>query len=113
MTVYQIHECTGEYYKDFVDRIVATYLDPDRAHADMDKRRKEVEELNKASAKCACCPTRALYYENVTEDLLKDIKRYCPKFEKIERDDEIDCKNFFEVLDVPSYRIRAEEVIDG
>lgn len=112
MTVYQIHEYTGEY-EDFVDRIVATYLDPDKAQDDMYKRRKAVEDLDKASAKCACCPTRTLSCEDVTEDLLKDIKRYCSKFEKIEQDDELDCKNFFEVWDIPSYKIRAEEVIDG
>lgn len=112
MTVYQIHEYTGEY-EDFVDRIVATYLDPDKAQADMNKRRKAAEDLDKASAKCACCPTATLYYEDVTEDLLQSIKRYCSKFEKIDQDDEFDCKNFFEAWDIPSYKIRAEEVIDG
>lgn len=112
MTVYQIHEYTGEY-EDFVDRIVATYLDPNKAQADMDRRRAEVAKLEESANKCSCCPTRTICFDDVTENIINSIKRYCDQFDKVEIDEEIDCKNFFELWDVPSYRIRAEEVIDG
>ena len=101
MKVYQIHEHYGEY-EDFVNRIVATYLDERKAQIDLKRRTSQVEKEEKQAEKCNNCS----WY---TADRIPSCT-YCEKF--VENPETGDCINYVSDYYFPSYELKEETILD-
>ena len=105
MTIYQLHEYSGEY-EDFRDRIIGSYLKKERAETEKQKAELKEKELIEHSQKCNKCPFIGLPFVDL-KTLLKKYPDYCDKaaFENTDYDHVIDCNNYYSHWDESTFKI--------
>jgi hypothetical protein len=112
MTIYQIHEYSGEY-EDYRDRIVGSYLKKEKAMA----RKEELEHIEAERRikydHCSSCP---LEDEDVVSDdfdvVAKECSMYCRDAKIIEDRYGYYCENYCDYWDEATYDIKEIEVIE-
>ena len=104
MIIYQLHKIGGQW-EDAYDYIIGSYLKKERAEEEKIKAEQEEQELRNQSEKCNECPYLYDYFIG-NEKLLE----YCPKAELKEYEDDINCKNYFQLWDESNFRIKEVEV---
>ena len=77
MTIYQLHECGGEW-EDYRDYIIGSYLRKERAEEEKAKAEAKEKELIEQSNKCGRCPFETEDFDKL-DDLLVEYSDYCDK----------------------------------
>lgn len=110
MTIYQLHECGGEW-EDHFDRIIASYINEEKALEG--KRIAEETEIKEREQHklCSDCPFMDEDLDNL-ETILGDYKGYCDKAHFSSDSDYIRCTNYFYKWDDISFYIQEVEVIE-
>lgn len=104
MKIYQLHECGGEYEYCY-DRIIGSYLKPERAEEEKLKAEAKEKMTREQSAKCEDCPY--LYDAYISND---ELLFYCPHAKLEEHDGDIDCANYYVTWDEVTFHIEEVEV---
>lgn len=112
MTIYQIHEHSGEY-EDYRDRIVGSYLNEEKARV----RKEELEHIEAErqikATHCSLCP---IDDEDVMDDIfevaVKKCSMYCSDAQIKEEPYGYECKNYCCSWDEATYKIEEVEVIE-
>lgn len=112
MTIYQIHEHSGEY-EDHRDHIVGSYLSKVRAMAKMEEFQRIEAERQAKGKKCSLCPLEDI---EVISDCFYVVTQYCSEYcldAKITEDRfGYDCENYCSSWDEATYEIKEVEVIE-
>lgn len=112
MTIYQIHEHSGEY-EDYRDRIVGSYLNEEKARV----RKEELEHIENErrvkSDHCSLCPILDNDVMADTFDMVvKRCSMYCRDAKIIEDRFGYDCENYDRYWYEATYKIEEVEVIE-
>ena len=113
MFVYQLHEYSGEY-EDFFDRLIGTYLREEKAVKEKEQLEKREKIKTKMRRKCQNCPICDSWQRDDKENLIKECKEYCERFDLYQDDEEcaFDCNNYIYGYDEITYEIKKVEVIE-
>lgn len=110
MTIYQIHEYSGEY-EEYLDRIVGFYLNKEKAITQKHKLERIEAERRTKGDHCRFCP---LEDEDVIADdfdvVVKRCSMYCPDAKITEDRYGYDCENDCSAWDEVTYEIKEVEV---
>lgn len=107
MTIYQLHECGGEY-EDYYNRIIGTYLRKERAEEEKAKAEAKEKELVEHSRKCNHCPF--LEFDLSMDELFSLYSEYCSEAELEEDKYGLECENYYSHWDESSFYISEVEV---
>ena len=110
MTIYQIHEYSGEY-EDYRDVIVGSYLNKEKAKAKIEELQHIEAERQIKSDHCSLCP---ILDNDVIDDtfdvVVKRCSMYCRDAKITEDRFGYDCKNYCFGWDEATYEIEEIEV---
>ena len=110
MKIYQLHEYSGEW-EDFRDYIVGSYVNVERAKAEMAKLQEKAKEKTQQSRICNGCPICDSFGRDDFEVLAQECSNYCKRFERENCEDgSIDCANWTSCYDEPSFEIKEVDV---
>ena len=110
MTIYQIHECSGEY-EDYRDIIVGSYLNKDKAIAKMEELKHIDNERRVRAALCSECPIDDVDIMSENLDIVVRIcSKYCSDAKITEDRFGYGCDNYHGYWDETTYEIEEVEV---
>ena len=114
MKIYQIHRYGGDW-EDYRDHIVGSYISYEKADIEMERLKKEEEQLRK----CGSCP---LYFcpedcdghncDNCIDYRVKKAKEYCDRYKPFDKGEDDCCVNRRFVFYDINYKIEEVEVIE-
>jgi hypothetical protein len=112
MTIYQLHECGGQW-EDHFDYIRGSYLHKDRAEEEKLIAEKTEQELQECSKRCVNCPFLDEDFAD-KDELLKEYNDYCDEADLVKSGlfDSIDCNNYASKWDDVTFYIEEVEVIE-
>lgn len=110
MKIYQIHEYEG-WYQDYNDRIIASYLNYNKALKEKERLVKEELKLQEQGKKCAECPFISGCW-STTKDLTNIYSDYCNEASLEETEYGIECNNYYSYWDDVTFEIVEVEVIE-
>lgn len=109
MTIYQLHEYSGEW-EDFRDYIIGSYLKRERAEEEKIKVEAKEKELIEHYEKCSNCPYWNEDFNDVNA-LRSACSDYCSEADFDEHsNDVVYCKNYFIHHDEAHFEIKEVEV---
>lgn len=110
MKIYQIHEHYGEY-EDYLDRIVGSYLNEDKAQLELMNLRVRERERQVESEKCSNCPIIENCIQAETIDVVTRVAReYCDQADITSDLYGYECNNYCAHWDETIYEIKEIEV---
>lgn len=110
MTIYQIHEYSGEY-EDYRDYIVGSYLHKEKAIAKKEELQYAEAKKKAKSDHCYQCPINDEDIYNDSFDIvLKRCSEYCRDAKITEDRFGYDCENYCYSWDETTYEIKEVEV---
>lgn len=114
MTIYQLHEYSGEY-EDFHDYIIGSYLRKERAEEEKVKAEAREKQLRKHSKKCNRCPLIGsacdFDFDSLNlDDLLSKYPNYCTRSKLEKTEYGVNCANYYIHWDESRFEVKEVEV---